>query len=186
MRLDTLAPAAGHLAHMPAHIYARIGDHAAAARANEAGARADREYFKTASADTFYGLAYFIHNLHFLADSEMMRGRLAAARRAATEVAEKLAPHDADDADGRIDDHHEDIGAAALRPPRGDSRAARRRQRTARWNWRGGTSPGVWRLLARARRTRRRKSAPNSRTHRRRCRRARCSAAPASHPRRQF
>ena len=93
MRLDTLAPAAGHLAHMPAHVYARVGDHAAAARANEAGAGADREYFKTASSDTFYGLAYFIHNLHFLADSEMMRGRLEAARGAATEVAEKLAPH---------------------------------------------------------------------------------------------
>src|SRR5205814_1180229 len=36
---------------------------------------------------------YFTHNLHFLVDSEMMRGRLAAARRAATEVAEKMAPH---------------------------------------------------------------------------------------------
>ena len=78
---------------MPAHIYARIGDQAAAARANEAGAQADREYFKIAPADSFYGLAYFTHNLHFLADSEMMRGRLAAARRAAAEVAEKLAPH---------------------------------------------------------------------------------------------
>ena len=74
MRLDTLAPAAGHLTHMPAHIYARTGDQAAAARANEAGAKADREYFKTAPADSFYGLAYFTHNLHFLADSEMMRG----------------------------------------------------------------------------------------------------------------
>jgi tetratricopeptide (TPR) repeat protein len=93
MRLETLAPAAGHLAHMPAHVYARIGDHAAAARANEAGARADREYFKTASSETFYGLAYFVHNLHFLADSEMMRGRLDAARRAATEMAETLTPH---------------------------------------------------------------------------------------------
>jgi tetratricopeptide (TPR) repeat protein len=93
MRLDKLAPAAGHLTHMPAHVYARTGDHAAAARANEAGANADREYFKTASSDSFYGMAYFTHNLHFLADSEMMRGRLAAARQAATEVAERLAPH---------------------------------------------------------------------------------------------
>ena len=91
--LDTLAPAAGHLTHMPAHIYARVGDQAAAARANEAGAKADREYFKIAPADGFYGLAYFTHNLHFLADSEMMRGRLAAARQAAAEVAEKMAPH---------------------------------------------------------------------------------------------
>ena len=92
-RLDTLAPAAGHLTHMPAHIYARVGDQAAAARANEAGAKADREYFKTAPADSFYGMAYHSHNLHFLADSEMMRGRLAAAKQAAAEVAERLAPH---------------------------------------------------------------------------------------------
>ena len=93
MRLETLAPAAGHLTHMPAHIYARTGDHAAAARANEAGAKADREYFRSSAADSFYGLAYYTHNLHFLADSEMMRGRFAAARQAAGEVAEKLTPH---------------------------------------------------------------------------------------------
>src|SRR6185295_13095708 len=66
---------------------------AAAARANEAGARADREYFKIAPADSFYGLAYYTHNLHFLADSEMMQGNLAGARKAAAEVAEKMAPH---------------------------------------------------------------------------------------------
>ena len=93
IRLSTLAPAAGHLTHMPAHIYARVGDQAAAARANEAGAKADREYFKIAPSDGFYGLMYFTHNLHFLADSEMMRGRQAAASLAAAEVAEKLAPH---------------------------------------------------------------------------------------------
>ena len=92
-RLDRLAPAAGHLTHMPAHIYARVGDHAAAARANEAGAQADREYLKLAPPDSFYGMAYFTHNLHFLADSEMMRGRLTVARLAADEVAERMAPH---------------------------------------------------------------------------------------------
>ena len=92
-RLATLAPAAGHLTHMPAHIYARVGDQAAAARANEAGAKADREYFKNAGDDSFYALAYYTHNLHFLADSSMMRGRLADARQAAAEVATKLAPH---------------------------------------------------------------------------------------------
>jgi len=78
---------------MPAHIFARVGDHAAAAKANEAGAKADLEYFKRSSADSFYGLAYFTHNLHFLADSEMMRGRSASASQAAAQVAEKLAPH---------------------------------------------------------------------------------------------
>jgi hypothetical protein len=92
-RLESLAPAAGHLSHMPAHIYARTGDHAGAARANMAGMKADREYLKDAPADSFYGLAYYSHNLHFLADSEMMQGRLAGARQAATEVAERLGPH---------------------------------------------------------------------------------------------
>ncbi len=92
-RLTTLAPGAGHLSHMPAHIYARTGDHAAAARANLAGAEADRVYLKTAPVDSFYGLAYYSHNLHFLVDSEMMQGRLAEARVAAKEVAERLAPH---------------------------------------------------------------------------------------------
>jgi tetratricopeptide (TPR) repeat protein len=78
---------------MPAHIYARTGDHAAAARANLAGADADRVYLKTVSADNFYGLAYYTHNLHFLADSHMMQGRLADARVAAAELADRLAPH---------------------------------------------------------------------------------------------
>jgi tetratricopeptide (TPR) repeat protein len=92
-RLTTLAPAAGHLAHMPAHIYARTGDHAAAAKANLAGAEADRTYLKNAPADNFYGLAYYSHNLHCLADSEMMQGRFAEAQRAATELAERMLPH---------------------------------------------------------------------------------------------
>ena len=94
-RLGTLAPAAGHLTHMPAHIYARTGDHAGAARANLAGADADRVYLKTAPPGGFYGMAYFPHNLHFLADSEMMRGRFAEAQKAADEVALLLGPHTA-------------------------------------------------------------------------------------------
>ena len=78
---------------MPAHIYARTGDHAGAARANLAGAEADRVYLKTAPADSFYGLAYYSHNLHFLTDSHMMQGRLADARQAAAELADRLTPH---------------------------------------------------------------------------------------------
>ena len=94
-RLKTLAPAAGHLVHMPAHVYARSGDHAGAARANEAGAAADRAYLATApaQAESFYALSYGSHNLHFLVDDEMMRGRLASAQSAAAEVAQKLDPH---------------------------------------------------------------------------------------------
>jgi hypothetical protein len=92
-RLASAAPAAGHLVHMPAHVYARIGDHAAAAHANEAGAAADREYLKTAPPGGFYGMMYYSHNLQFLTDDEMMRGRFASARRAAGELAEQLGPH---------------------------------------------------------------------------------------------
>jgi tetratricopeptide (TPR) repeat protein len=92
-RLAALAPAAGHLTHMPAHILARTGDQAGAARANLAGAEADRVYLKTAPPDAFYGMAYYPHNLHFLADSEMMRGRFAEAKKAADEVAALLGPH---------------------------------------------------------------------------------------------
>ena len=92
-RLETLAPAAGHLVHMPAHVYARTGDHAAAARANLAGANADRVYLKNMPPETFYGMAYYSHNLHFLADSHMMQGRFAEAQQAAGELSDRLLPH---------------------------------------------------------------------------------------------
>jgi tetratricopeptide (TPR) repeat protein len=92
-RLETLAPAAGHLVHMPAHIYARTGDHAAAAKANLAGANADRVYLKDMPPDNFYGMAYYSHNLHFLTDSDMMQGRLAEAQQAAAELAQRILPH---------------------------------------------------------------------------------------------
>jgi hypothetical protein len=92
-RLEKLAEASGHLVHMPAHIYARTGNHLAAAAANAAGAAADRKYLLAAPAFGFYGMAYYSHNLHFLADSNMMLGRLGEARQAAARVAEHLDPH---------------------------------------------------------------------------------------------
>ena len=73
---------------MPAHIYARTGDHAAAAKANFAGAEADRVYLKTAPPGGFYGMAYYTHNLHFLADSHMMQGRFAESESAIRAVNE--------------------------------------------------------------------------------------------------
>ncbi len=92
-RLDRLAESSGHLRHMPAHIYARTGDHAAAAAANAAGAAADRRYIATAPQNGMYAMMYYPHNLQFLADSHMMQGRFADAQQAAARVAEQLEPH---------------------------------------------------------------------------------------------
>ena len=92
-RLDKIAESSGHLLHMPAHIYARTGDHSAAAAANAAGAAADRRYLVSAPPNSMYGMMYYSHNLHFLADSHMMQGRFEDARQAAARVAEHLSPH---------------------------------------------------------------------------------------------
>lgn len=93
-RLKTLAPSAGHLVHMPAHVLSRTGDYAGAAAANTAGAEADRAYRAAGgSPGGFYLMAYFSHNLHFLADSHMMQGRFADAQKAADELAASLMPH---------------------------------------------------------------------------------------------
>jgi hypothetical protein len=92
-RLTVLAESSGHLLHMPAHVYARTGDHAGAAAANAAGAAADRRYLVSAPANGMYGMMYYPHNLQFLADSHMMQGRFADAKQAADRVAEQLGPH---------------------------------------------------------------------------------------------
>jgi tetratricopeptide (TPR) repeat protein len=92
-RLGVLAESSGHLLHMPAHVYARTGDHAGAATANAAGAAADRRYLVTAPANGMYGMMYYPHNLHFLADSHMMQGRFGDAKQAADRVAEQVTPH---------------------------------------------------------------------------------------------
>jgi len=83
-RLPSLAPAAGHLVHMPAHVYMRTGDYLAAARANQAAVDADRAYLRAAHPDGVYPALYYTHNLHFLTAAQGMAGQSAAAARAAT------------------------------------------------------------------------------------------------------
>ena len=92
-RLPSLTDSSGHLLHMPAHIYARTGDHAAAAAANAAGALADRRYLAVAPPNGMYAMMYYPHNLAFLADSHMMQGRFADAKQAADRTAEQMNPH---------------------------------------------------------------------------------------------
>src|SRR5258706_16472700 len=66
-RLETLVPGAGHLVHMPAHIYMRTGDYAAASKSNAAAAAVDEAYIKSRDVKGVYPLMYYSHNLHFLA-----------------------------------------------------------------------------------------------------------------------
>jgi tetratricopeptide (TPR) repeat protein len=92
-RLETLAPAAGHLVHMPAHTYMRVGDYVAAAHSNAAGADADRAYLReSGTTGSMYDMMYFCHNLHFLAASYSMAGDFTHAEEAAGELAAHVAP----------------------------------------------------------------------------------------------
>lgn len=92
-RLGKLAPKAGHLVHMPSHIYSRVGDHAASARANDEAAKVDREYIQKFKVHGVYPMMYYNHNLHFLAYSHAMQGRYADARKAADDLSAHVAPH---------------------------------------------------------------------------------------------
>jgi tetratricopeptide (TPR) repeat protein len=92
-RLAGLAPSAGHLVHMPSHIYIRTGDYAAAASANEAAAEADRAYIKGTGVQGTYPMMYYSHNLHFLVESYNRMGQLGEARKAAKQLEENVRPH---------------------------------------------------------------------------------------------
>jgi len=91
-RLETLATSAGHLVHMSAHTYMRVGHYAAASLANERGAQADEEYFAWCRSGGPYALAYYPHNLHFLWASQTMEGRSADAIASAKKLHAKLPP----------------------------------------------------------------------------------------------
>ncbi len=95
-RLGALAPAAGHLVHMPGHVYIRVGDYQSMRRSNIEAALVDEAYFKTAPphiANGFYSLMYYAHNLHFIAAAAGTQGRYAEARSAAGRLAAHIAPH---------------------------------------------------------------------------------------------
>ncbi|MFZ5720876.1 MAG: hypothetical protein ACOY5Y_15560 [Pseudomonadota bacterium] len=78
-RLLKLMPGAGHIVHMPSHIYYRVGRYADAAAANEAAALVDENYIATCRAQGFYPAGYYGHNIHFLWTSAEMEGRYQAA-----------------------------------------------------------------------------------------------------------
>jgi tetratricopeptide (TPR) repeat protein len=65
-RLLPLMPGAGHIVHMPAHIYQRVGRHADVIASNLLAAKADEDYIAQCKAQGIYPLAYYPHNLHFI------------------------------------------------------------------------------------------------------------------------
>ena len=92
-RLAQLAPAAGHIVHMPAHIYIRTGDYEAALTTNQKAALADQAYIKSGAAPGIYSMMYYSHNLHFIAMAAAMNGNYPEARRGAQLLAGNVGPH---------------------------------------------------------------------------------------------
>src|SRR3954447_10894910 len=79
MRLGSIMPGAGHMVHMPSHIYIRMGDHQLSASVNETAAEVDRKYIERSGATGVYPLMYYSHNLHFVSYARLMQGNFDQA-----------------------------------------------------------------------------------------------------------
>jgi tetratricopeptide (TPR) repeat protein len=91
-RIPSLAPAAGHLVHMPAHIYERTGNFNGARAQNVAAAKADEAYAAASGSQGIYMMMYYSHNLHFGAISASMQGHCEEAKSQADRLADNLRP----------------------------------------------------------------------------------------------
>jgi tetratricopeptide (TPR) repeat protein len=89
-RLLPLMPGAGHIVHMPAHIYQRVGRHADVITSNQRAAKADEDYIAQCRAQGVYPLGYYPHNIHFIWMGATASGRrqlaLDSARRLAAAI----------------------------------------------------------------------------------------------------
>jgi tetratricopeptide (TPR) repeat protein len=92
-KLAALAPGAGHIVHMPAHVYIRTGDYDAAVKTNEKAAEVDRAYIKASGAQGIYPMMYYSHNLHFVAMCGAMDGSYEPARKNAELLVANVGPH---------------------------------------------------------------------------------------------
>lgn len=85
-----LMPGAGHMVHMPSHIYMRVGRYADAYESNRLASGADSSYIAQCNAQGIYPLNYYPHNLHFLVWAAMFQGRGEAAMEGARKVQSKI------------------------------------------------------------------------------------------------
>ncbi len=89
-RLPALVPAAGHLVHMPAHIYVRVGRYNDAVKANEHAVHVDEQYISDRGPQGLYPAMYYPHNIHFLSYAASLAGQSALAIEAGDEQAKKI------------------------------------------------------------------------------------------------
>jgi tetratricopeptide (TPR) repeat protein len=90
--LQPLMPAAGHMVHMPAHIYQRVGRYADAIRSNVLAVAADEDYITQCRAQGLYPVGYYPHNLHFLWFAATFDGQSQVALEAARKTASRVDP----------------------------------------------------------------------------------------------
>jgi tetratricopeptide (TPR) repeat protein len=88
--LLTLMPAAGHMVHMPGHIYQRIGRYADAMKSNELAIAADEDYIAQCRAQGLYPMGYYPHNIHFLWFAASADGQSRVAIESGRKLAAKI------------------------------------------------------------------------------------------------
>ncbi len=89
-KLGGLMPAAGHIVHMPSHIYIRVGRYLDAVKVNQAAILADEDYISQCYSQGMYPLGYYPHNIHFLWSAATLLGDSELAIDAAKKTAEKV------------------------------------------------------------------------------------------------
>jgi tetratricopeptide (TPR) repeat protein len=94
-RLPALMPGAGHLVHMPAHIYMRLGKYHEAVERNQQAADIDQQYLAGRNQTGEYANGYYTHNLHFLWASLAMEGRNVEAMKAARDLTATITTEEA-------------------------------------------------------------------------------------------
>src|SRR5690606_1559328 len=94
VRLMTLVPGAGHLVHMPGHIFLQTGDYELAAETNVNAIEADNAFIERTGATGMYPLMYATHNVHFVAYARAQQGRYEEAKAAAEEMAARVGDSD--------------------------------------------------------------------------------------------